>query len=237
MQVKKNGEAEMPNRTLQIATITLVIGLFGGSLILGQDLLTTAHPKTDGWKDLFAADLSNAVFEPGGWVMESGVLQAKDHGNIWTKASYGNFVLDLEFKVASGANSGVFLRAGDIHDVLSALEIQVHETKDGSKYGMVGAIYDAKAPSKSMAKPAGEWNRFTITCKDSRIYLVFNGEQVINVDLEDWSKAHKNPDGTQNKFAKPLKDYSRSGPIGFQGIHGREGKPVWFRNLKIKALD
>jgi hypothetical protein len=131
----------------------------------------------------------------------------------------------------------VFLRAGDIRNVLSALEVQIHETSDGGKYGMVGAIYDAKAPSKDVAKPAGEWNRYTITCMDSRIYLVFNGEQVINIDLNDWTEAHKNPDGTRNKFSKALKDYPRQGPIGFQGIHGQEGQPVWFRNIKIKELD
>lgn len=200
-------------------------------------LPTTAHPEVEEWENLFEPDLSNAILEPGEWVMEDGVLRAEDHGTIWTKDSYADFVLDFEFKVAEGANSGVFLRAGDINDILSATEIQIHETTDGGKYGMVGAIYDAKPPSKSMGKPAGEWNRFTITCIDSRIYLVFNGEQVHDADLNDWDEAHKNPDGTRNKFSVPLKDYARSGPIGFQGIHGKEGQPVWFRNLKIKVVE
>ncbi len=195
------------------------------------------HPNTAGWKDLFAPDLSNAVMDPGAWVMEQGVLTAKDHGTLWTKDSYGNFILDLEFKVAKGANSGVFLRAGDPKNILSALEIQVHETTDGGKYGMVGAIYDAMPPSKSMAKPAGEWNHYTITCRDSKVELVFNGAKVIDADLNKWTEAKKNPDGTPNKFAVALKDFSRKGPIGFQGIHGTAGAPVWFRNLKIKTLN
>jgi len=194
------------------------------------------HPNTKGWPDLFAADLSNADFKPGGWVMEQGVLSAKDHETLWTKKSYGNFVLDLEFKVAKGANSGVFLRTGDPKNVLSAFEIQVHETTDGTKYGMVGALYDAKAPAGNPAKPAGEWNRFTITCRDSRLSLVFNGIQALDLDLNDWTEARKNPDGTPNKFPKALKDYSRTGPIGFQGIHGREAALVWFRNIKIQEL-
>jgi len=174
---------------------------------------------------------------PGEWGIEKGELSAKGHGTMWTKESYGNFVLDLEFKVAKEANSGVFLRAGDIRNVLSALEVQVHESTDGSRYGMVGAIYDAKPPSKNMAKPVGEWNRFTITCRDSRFVLVFNGEEVINVDLNDWSQARKNPDGTPNKFSVPLKDFARKGPIGFQGLHGRAAAPVWYRNVKIKVLE
>jgi len=224
---------------LKLGKIIMAVGLLSMGIVavVGQRLPTTSHPDVSGWKDLFQPDLSNAVFEPGGWVMEDGVLRAENHGTIWTRASYANFVLDLEFKVAKNANSGVFLRAGDISNVLSALEIQIHETTDGGKYGMVGALYDAKAPSKDVAKPAGEWNRFTITCVDSRIYVVFNGVQIHDLDLDNWQHPHKNPDGTDNKFATALKDFSRNGPIGLQGIHGREGQPVWFRNIKIKVLD
>lgn len=211
--------------------------VFFNGLLFSQNVPVSSHPNTSGWKDLFSSDLSNAVVKPGEWVVENGVLRALGHGTIWTKESYGNFILDLEFKVAKSANSGVFLRAGDIKSVLSALEIQIHETSDGGRIGMVGALYDAKAPSKSVALPAGEWNHYTITCNDSRLYLVFNGEQVLNLDLNDWTEAHKNPDGTPNKFSKPLRDYARRGPIGLQGIHGREGQPVWFRNLKVKVLD
>jgi len=224
---------------LSLKKAILGLGLLTAGILpsLGQPLPTNSHPDVRDWPDLFKADLSNAIFEPGGWVMNNRVLVAEGHGTIWTKESYGNFVLDLEFKVAKNANSGVFLRAGDISNVLSALEIQIHETTDGGKYGMVAALYDAKPPSKNMAKPAGEWNRYTITCADSRIYVVFNGEQVHNLDLNDWTAPHKNPDGTENKFATALKDFPRKGPIGFQGIHGREGQPVWFRNIKIKVLE
>jgi hypothetical protein len=225
----------MPNFRKTVWKVCVVVAL--GAPALGQALPISSHPDTSGWEPLFSNDLSEAIFEPGSWVMEDGILHAVGHGTIWTKASYGDFVLDLEFKVAKGANSGVFLRAGDIKSVLSALEIQIHENTDGSRIGMVGALYDAKAPSKNMAKPAGEWNRYTITCEGSRLYLVFNGEQVLNVDLNDWNEARKNPDGTPNKFPRSLKDYARKGPIGLQGIHGREGQPVWFRNLKIRVLD
>ena len=194
------------------------------------------HPDTTGWKDLIAHDFSNVV-EAGKWTFEDGLMVAKDHESLWTKESYGNFVLDLEFKVLAESNSGVFLRSGDPKNVLSALEIQVHDSTDGSKYGMVGAIYDAMPPSKSMAKPIGEWNHFTITCKDSLVSVIFNGEEVIHADLNNWPEAKKNPDGTPNKFPVALKDYARKGPIGFQGLHGKAQAPVWYRNVKIKVLE
>jgi len=204
--------------------------------IIGLSAAPKAHPVTTGWSEVFAADLSNAVTQPGDWVVESGVLVAKNHQTLWTKKSYANFILDLEFKVAKESNSGVFLHSSNIKDVLAALEIQVHESQDGALYGMVGAIYNAQPPSKNMAKPVGEWNHYTITCQDSHIALIFNGEEVFNVDLNTWTEAHKNPDGTKNKFAKALKDYGRNGPIGLQGLHGKAQAPVWYRNIRIKEL-
>jgi hypothetical protein len=228
----------MNARTLLKRIVSQASVLVVGALICspGPGLRAAGHPDTKGWKDLFAADFSNALGGEG-WKWEDGALVAKDHGTIWTKDSYGNFILDLEFKVAKEANSGVFLRSGNTKNVLAALEIQVHESGDGGKYGMVGALYDAKPPSRSVAKPVGEWNRYTITCKDSLVSLVFNGEEVHRVDLNDWPEARKNPDGTPNKFPVALKEFARKGPIGLQGLHGKAQAPVWYRHLKIKPLD
>jgi hypothetical protein len=204
-------------------------------ILLSPRTLLAQHPDTTGWKDLFAIDLSNAV-DTAGWTFEGKELVAKKHDTLWTKESYGDFILDLEFKVAAEANSGIFLRSGDIKNTLAALEIQVHENADGSKYGMVAALYDAMPPSKKAAKPTGEWNHFTITCKGSKLTVLFNGETVIDANLDNWSEVGKNPDGTPNKFKKALKDFSRKGPIGLQGLHGKAQAPVYYRNLKIKDL-
>ncbi len=205
--------------------------------------LSAADPK--GAKDLFTTDLSTAVVTDAKkpavsehWGFEKGELVAKTHETLWTKESYHNFILDLDFKVAKESNSGVFLRSMDPKNVLKALEIQVHDSTDGTKYGMVGAIYDAMPPAKSAAKPVGEWNHYTITCKDNVITVVLNGEKIIDADLNKWPEAKKNPDGTPNKFGFPLKDYTTvRGPIGFQGLHGKAMSPVWYRNIKITALD
>lgn len=202
---------------------------------LSLPLFAADHPDTTGWKDLFATDLSNAV-DAHKWAFANGELVAGDHETLWTKESYGDFILDLEFKVAKESNSGVFLRSGDIKNVLKALEIQVHDSADGSKYGMVAAIYDAMPPSKPMSKPVGEWNHFTITCKGPEVSVVFNGEEVIKANLDNWPEKGKNPDGTPNKFPIALKEFARSGPIGLQGLHGKAQAPVWYRHLKIKAL-
>jgi len=189
--------------------------------------------KPTGWRDLLAGDLSNCIYKQGSWIMEDGVLTRKGGGNIWTKEKFGDFILDLEFKVDKGSNSGVFIRTGDVSDfVQTGIEVQIHDTTDGTSRGACGAIYDCLAPGKSMIKKTGEWNHYTITCKADRIYVVFNGEQIIDMDVNLWTEAHKNPDGTANKFDTAIRDKPHIGHIGLQD----HGDPVWFRNIKIKPL-
>ncbi len=60
------------------------------------------HPKVSSWSDLFAPDLSNAIYPKGVWTFEDGVLTASEDQCIWTKKDYDNFILDLEFKTRRG---------------------------------------------------------------------------------------------------------------------------------------
>jgi hypothetical protein len=83
-----------------------------------------------------------------------------------------------------------------------------------------------------MVNKPGEWNRYTITCKANKIHVVLNGEAVIDMDLDRWTEAHKNPDGTPNKFNTAYKDMPREGHIGLQ----YHGQPVWFRNIRLREL-
>ena len=142
----------------------------------------------------------------------------------------------MEFKLAEGANSGVFFRV-DKFEVSgwwkNAIELQIHDSTDGTKYGMCGAVYDCMAPAKQVVRPAGQWNHYTITAKANKIYVVFNGEQIIDMDLDRWIEPGKNPDGTDNKFAVAYKDLPCVGHIGFQD----HGDPIWFRNMKIRPLE
>jgi hypothetical protein len=192
--------------------------------------------KKGGWSDLISPDLSNCTFKPNSWKMEDGVLGVAGEGDdIWTKAKYGNFVLDLEFKLDTATNSGVFLRTGDIKEWLhTAIEVQILDSygKTQPPREVCGAIFDCLAPSKIAVRQPGEWNHYTITARDNKIYVVLNGEQIINMDLNKWTQAHKNPDGTPNKFNNAYKNMPRVGNIGLQ-YHGH---PIWFRNIKIRTI-
>ncbi len=202
-----------------------------------------AHPDTTGWEDLFAPDLSNADKPDNVWTVEDGVLTASEDQAIWTKRDYDNFILDLEFKTADGTNSGVIVYCSDKDNwIPNAVEIQIADDyaekwANSPASWHCGAIFGHLAPTKSAVKKPGEWNRYTITCKDQQIDVVLNGEHVTSMDMSNWTSAKTNPDGTEipEWLSKPLAELPTHGRIGLQGKHA--GAPIWFRNLKIKELD
>ena len=195
--------------------------------------LVAASLVEEDYQQLLKNDLSNALFTEGGWIFENDVLASKGNGDIWTKERYGDFILDLEFKCDPDTNSGVFIRCKSIEEWLhTAIEVQVLQPVIENEKHNCGAIFDCLAPSKQMIKNPGEWNHYTIIADANKIYVILNGEQVINMDLDLWTEAHKNPDGSQNKFNYAYKDMPREGHIGLQ----YHGQPVWYRNLKIKTL-
>jgi len=201
------------------------------------------HPDSSQWADLFAPDLSNAIFPAGVWSWQDGVLTATEDQCIWTKDQYTNFVLDLEFKNAEGTNSGVVVRCSDIKNwIPNSIEIQIcddfaEKWAKMPKTWHCGAIFGHLAPTKSMVKKPGEWNRMTITCRGPMVYVVLNGELVTQMDMRKWTSAKTNPDGSEIPpwLSRPVAELSLTGHIGLQGKHG--DAPIWLRNIKIKVLE
>jgi len=215
-------------RELRFVVVLAALVCIAGSL-------AAAEP---GWQELFnGKDLSawqNAGGgDPGaGWVVEDGAMVRKERaGDAWTKERFGDFVLDLEFKTEG--NSGIFIRTDDPKKcVQTGIEIQVYTPSASPSTHSTGAVYDAQAPTKVADKP-GVWNHIVITAKDNEIQVVMNDEKIVDMDLDRWTEAGKNPDGSKNKFSTALKDFKREGHIGFQD----HGAAVAFRNVKIKTLD
>ncbi|MBN2448223.1 MAG: DUF1080 domain-containing protein [Phycisphaerae bacterium] len=198
---------------------------------------TTPEKQPDaGWLPLFdGQNLNGWICSEGSWAVEDGVMTRKGGGDIWTELQFADFTLELDFKVSAEANSGVFFRTGDLNDcVQTGIEMQVYDSfgKETPTREDCGAIFDCLAPSKNAVKQAGEWNHTALTCRGSKINIVLNGEPIIDMNLDDWTTAHKNPDGTDNKFNTAYKDMPRKGYIGFQD-HGHD---VWYRNVRIKPL-
>jgi hypothetical protein len=213
----------------------ILSALFAVSTLHGQ--VPTAKPsvKASGKSTLLfnGKDLTGWMNAAGGnakWTVEDGAMSGqRGCGDIWTKARFGNFVLEVEFKTTG--NSGVFFRTDDPKNcVQTGIEIQV-ENPGGPDRHSVGAIYDLVAPTKNAAK-AGEWNLYVITAQGPMITVSLNGETVSRMDLDQWTEVGKNPDGSPNKFKRPLKDWKREGHIGFQD----HGAGVAYRNVRLRTL-
>ena len=154
---------------------------------------------------------------------------------IWTKDQYGDFILELEFKVSPGCNSGLFFRSDPKNPVQGGFELQIMDSHNKKELNNkdCGALYDAKVAAVNAVKPAGEWNKLRLELKGPKLVAELNGQKIQDLNLDDWDTPKMNPDGSENKFEKALKDLPRVGHIGFQD-HGHD---VWYRNLRIKKLD
>jgi hypothetical protein len=202
-----------------------------------------AHPNISQWQDLFAADLSNATYPDGVWTFEDGVLTASEDQVIWTKKDYDNFIIDLEFKTEDGTNSGVIVYCTNMENwIPNSVEVQIADDfsekwSKSPKTWQCGAIFGHLPASKSMVKKPGQWNRFTVTCKDKMIYVMLNGLMVTEMNMDLWTSATKNPDGTDipSWLSTPFAELPTHGNVGLQGKHA--GAPIFFRNMKIKELD
>jgi hypothetical protein len=194
-------------------------------------IAANAGLATVGWEVLFDGSDLDDNWQKSRWVVKDRVLTStRKAGMIWSKERFGDFVLDLEFKTEG--NSGIFFRTDNTKNpVQTGIEIQVYKRVANPTTHSCGAVYDALAPSKEMTKD-GQWNHITITARDNEVHIVLNGEQIIDMDLNEWTKAGKNPNGSNNKFRTALKDFKREGYIGFQD----HGANVWYRNVRIKRL-
>jgi hypothetical protein len=166
------------------------------------------------------------------WLLEKGVLSISDTpgGIIWSKGTFSDFTISLEYKTSEKANSGLFFRTDPKNAVQGGFEIQIASPGLYSGKHIVGSLYDAKEPMVAAGKPDGEWNTMELTCKGSSIKAKVNGKKVIDLNIDDWTEPNKNPDGSKNKFKTALKNLPRTGHFGLQ----YHGQPVWYRKIKIK---
>ena len=201
-----------------------------------QFLQTTAQNDLNakGFQPLFDWDLSNADMEPNAWTWENNVLTCHNQGDIWTKDTYSDFILDCDFMVAPNTNSGIFLRAAE-KTWLPWAEVQIRDDhgKEPTRESC-GGIFDIAAPKTITVKPAGQWNHLTITAKGPTIQVILNNQEVTNINLDNWTTPGQNPDNTPNKFKDiAYKNLPRQGHLALQD----HGQPISFRDLTIKPLD
>ena len=173
------------------------------------------------------------------WVIKNATLKTipGKHGvDLISEGIFEDFELELEWKLKSGGNSGIFYFASEEGDYIwqSAPEMQVLDNlshKDRlRKVTSAGALYDLIAPSKEMVRPIGEFNKVKIISKNKEIEHWLNGEKI--VEYKVGSEHIKNLISKSKFNSMPLFFNSSSGHIGLQGDHGE----VWYRNIRIRKL-
>ena len=226
---------------------------FGTKLVIGCLLFIVVTPATvaEAWESLFDGKTLN------GWEMLEGegkffveasqivaeTTEGASHSYLCTKRSFDNFILEIEFKVDEGFNSGVQIRTtvhteeGETDYLNGRGQLTRWRYKPGDVVGYqieidpserqwTGALYECGSrgylqtleynePARKAYKPDA-WNHFRIEAVNDSIKTWVNG--VPAVDTRD--------------------AWRRDGRIGLQ-LHSAKqaGLQIRFRNIRIQEVE
>ena len=143
---------------------------------------------------------------------------------------YSDFIFRFEFRLESGGNNGVAIRAPlGGRTSRRGIEIQIlDDTSDRYKnlkpYQFHGSVYGLVPAKRGHLNPVGEWNCEEIAYQGTHIRVTLNGTVIVDADL---SKIDKPMDG----YDHPGR-FRKSGFVGFMGHRSR----IELRNIRIKDL-
>ena len=184
----------------------------------------------DGWTR-YTHDGQEVAPADSAFSVQDGMIYCSGQGrDYWIALDkpYRDVVLQLEYKISPGANSGIFLRSpGPARPAYTGYEVQIiDDTGQAADKHTSGSIYDVVTATHNRSKPIGEWNRIEITHRGSHVTVALNGVQVIDTDFKQFPE----PIG---KFDFAYADMPRTGAIGLQNHGGK----LWFRNIRIMEFD
>jgi hypothetical protein len=220
--------------TGRLATIGIAVVALG----------TTSHTQSSKWQSLFDGKSLSAWkgyktdTVPAGWKIAGGAL-VKDSpvADIVTKDQFGDFELELEWKIGDAGNSGVFYRGTEEYDHIywSAPEYQllddIKATDNKQRITCAGAAYALYPSPAGHLKPVGDWNKTRIVARGAHVEHWLNDVKVVEYEL--WS-----PDWEAKVKASKFKDWpnygrAKRGHIAIQGDHSGN---LAFRNIRIRNI-
>lgn len=196
---------------------------------------------------------------PARWTIENGCLKFNagqgEGGDIIFAHKFKNFVLEMDWKVSKGANSGIFYLAQEVKNpkghvepiFISAPECQVldNENHPDAKLGVDGnrkssSLYDMIPAKPQNANPAGQWNKVKIVVKNGKVTHYQNGVKVLSYKMwgEEWINLLQSSKFAENKWPIAFELLKNCGGDGHKGYFGFQdhGDEVWYRNIRVKAL-
>jgi len=218
----------------------------------------TEREVDEGWKLLWDGETmngwKNALSDQSpeeGWTISNGILTVHPAGeaDIVTEDSFRNFVLELDFSITRGANSGIkyFINPGFYggkgHTI--GCEFQILDDKNhpdaiqgvggnhalGALYDLIPALPDKRIANTKRFNGIGSWNRARIVVKDCHVEHWLNNEKVVEYDrcTDDWrALVAKSKFNTWQGFGEV-----KEGRILLQ----EHDSTVSFKNIKILELD
>jgi hypothetical protein len=214
------------------------------ALLLTALIFPAAAPKAGPWKSLFDGKSLDAWQRwkspepPEKWVIANGVLSKDGNASdLVSKEEFGDFELELEWKIGEAGNSGIFYRGTEQYNEIywSAPEYQLLDNIKASDNKLpnhlAGSVYDLYAAPADAAKPANEWNRTRIVAKGSHVEHWLNGKKVASYDVgtPDWDAA---------LAASKFKTYANfaAAKKGRFGIQGNHPGSLALRNVRVREL-
>ena len=193
-----------------------------------------AFATSEPWEEIFDGKTLDGWTKRGGdatYRVEEGAivgttLRGSPNTFLCTDETYGDFILELEFKVHPNMNSGVQIRSQSLADYRDFTVHGYQVEIDPSKRAWTGGIYDEgrrgwlydldEKPEAQKAFNQNEWNHFRVEAKGDSIKTWLNG--VPAADLKDSMTAR--------------------GFIALQvhGTRSRKAHEVRWRNIRIINL-
>ncbi|MDH4065120.1 MAG: DUF1080 domain-containing protein, partial [Acidobacteriota bacterium] len=196
------------------------------------------------WRTLFDGTSMNAWrgFKtdtlPPGWRIAAGAF-GKDGpvGDLVSRDQFGDFELELDWRIGEAGNSGVFYRGTEEYDRIywSAPEFQLLDDIKGednkTRLTCAGAAYALYPSPAGHLKAVGEWNRARILARGAHVEHWLNGVKLLEFEQgsADWNaKVQASKFKDWPNFGKSMR-----GHLALQGDH--EGT-LAFRNIRIREL-
>jgi hypothetical protein len=172
------------------------------------------------------------------WLIKDGVLWKDGNANdLASKEQFGDFELEIDWKIGKAGNSGLFYRGTEDHNAIywSAPEYQLLDNIDAADnktdHHLAGSVYDLYDVPRDAAKAAGEWNQTRIVAKGNHVEHWLNGKKVAQYDVgsPDWDAKY-----AASKFTK-YPNFGKA-PRGYLGIQGNHPGELSLRNIRIREL-